>query len=107
MAQEQSLAGPEPEDSESADLIESGELGAGEVRQENFEDSTTIADRRNKRQPIDHAGNEVENGPEIDPDDPNLSEIMTEAGAQEDRGIFGMRDEDEMVLGDPEEEEEE
>ena len=95
-----------PEDAETEETFNIDGMNAGEVREESFEESATGMNKRDKRLPIDHAGNEVENGPAVDPDDPNLSEVMTEAGAQEDRASLGMRGEDEMMLDDPEEEEE-
>ena len=58
------------------------------------------------RQPVDRAGNEVENGPGVDIEDPNLSATMAEAGAEDRKDELGMRDEDEMKLDDPEQEDE-
>ena len=46
----------------------------------------------------DKIGNELENGPYIDPDDPNLSASITEVGAENRKRELGMRDEDEMLL---------
>ena len=54
----------------------------------------------------DPTGNEVENGPDVDPNDPNLSATFAEAGAEERKASLGMRDE-EKFLDDPEAEEEE
>ena len=53
---------------------------------------------------VDRSGNEVENGPDIDPDDPNLSEAAAEAGAQNRKSELGLEDEDEMRLGNPDSE---
>jgi hypothetical protein len=53
----------------------------------------------------DPAGNEVENGPEVDPNDPNLSATLAEAGAEERKDALGMTD-IEPFLDDPEAEDE-
>ncbi len=63
------------------------------------------ADRNDSPDPMDPTGNEVENGPEVDPSDPNLSAALAETGAQEDRASLGKREEGMMELDDPEEEE--
>lgn len=67
--------------------------------------SAPNADRNDIPDPMDPTGNEVENGPQVDPSDPNLSATLAETGAQEDRDSLGMRDEDAMRLEDPEKEE--
>jgi hypothetical protein len=54
----------------------------------------------------DPTGNEVENGPEVDPNDPNLSATLAEAGAEERKDALGMTD-IEPFLDDPEAETEE
>lgn len=54
----------------------------------------------------DPTGNEVENGPEVDPNDPNLSATLAEAGAEERKDALGMTDIEDF-LDDPEAEEEE
>jgi hypothetical protein len=54
----------------------------------------------------DPTGNEVENGPEVDPNDPNLSATFAEAGAEERQDSIGMLDAEEFALDDPEAEEE-
>ena len=46
----------------------------------------------------DKIGNETENGPDVDPDDPNLSASITEARAENRKRELGMKDEDEMRL---------
>jgi hypothetical protein len=38
----------------------------------------------------DRSGNEVENGPDVDPDDPNLSATFTEAGIEERADDLGL-----------------
>ena len=51
----------------------------------------------------DPTGNEVENGPEVDPNDPNLSATFAEGGAeQHDDATQAMRDKEEFSLDDPE-----
>ena len=50
----------------------------------------------------DPTGNEVENGPEVDPNDPNLSATFAEAGAEERKDAMGMHGSDEFLLDDPE-----
>ena len=47
------------------------------------------------------AGEELENGPDVDSEDPNLSAMMAEAGAEDRLNGLGMRDENEMRLEDP------
>jgi hypothetical protein len=54
----------------------------------------------------DPAGNETENGPDVDPNDPNLSAALTEAGAEDRKDELGMTDIEEF-LDDPEAEDEE
>lgn len=49
----------------------------------------------------DPTGNEVENGPDVDPNDPNLSATLAEAGAEERKDEMGMTDIEEF-LDDPE-----
>lgn len=49
----------------------------------------------------DPTGNEVENGPEVDPNDPNLSATLAEAGAEERKDDLGMTDIEDF-LDDPE-----
>jgi hypothetical protein len=49
----------------------------------------------------DPTGNEVENGPDVDPNDPNLSATFAEAGAEDRKQAMGMRD-TEPFLDDPE-----
>ena len=53
----------------------------------------------------DPAGNETENGPDVDPNDPNLSATLTEAGVDERKDELGMTDIEEF-LDDPENEDE-
>ena len=50
----------------------------------------------------DPTGNEVENGPDVDPNDPNLSATFAEAGAEDRKETMGMLDEEEEFLDDPE-----
>jgi hypothetical protein len=54
----------------------------------------------------DPTGNETENGPDVDPNDPNLSATLTEAGVEERKDAMGMTDIEDF-LDDPEAEEEE
>jgi hypothetical protein len=49
----------------------------------------------------DPTGNETENGPDVDPNDPNLSATLTEAGVEERKDLMGMTD-IEPFLDDPE-----
>src|SRR5215217_3671052 len=53
----------------------------------------------------DPTGNEVENGPDVDPNDPNLSATLAEAGAEERKNELGMTD-IEPFLDDPDADEE-
>ncbi len=46
-------------------------------------------------------GDEIENGPDVDPEDPNLSAVMAEAGAEDRKDELGMKDEQEKFLDDP------
>lgn len=73
-----------------------------ESRQELLEDAARGI--RQKEGPArDPTGNEIENGPQVDPTDPNLSAVMAEAGAQEDQASLGMQENDgRMQLEDPE-----
>ena len=50
----------------------------------------------------DPTGNEVENGPDVDPNDPNLSATFAEAGASEQSGARGLQAGEEFALDDPE-----
>lgn len=64
------------------------------------------ADRHDIPDPVDPTGSEWENGPGVDVDDPNLSQVMAEAGAEERREDLGELDEvtgrDRLRLDDPE-----
>jgi hypothetical protein len=64
------------------------------------------ADRHDMPDPVDPTGAEWENGPGVDVDDPNLSQVMAEAGAEERREDLGELDEttgrDRLRLDDPE-----
>jgi len=51
--------------------------------------------------PRDSAG-DLENGPDVDSEDPNLSAVMAEAGAEDRMEGVGMRDENEMRLDEEE-----
>jgi hypothetical protein len=59
------------------------------------------------RPAIDPTGNEVENGPEVDPSDPNLSAALVDADGGDMNEALGLRGEDTMELDDPEEMDEE
>lgn len=75
-----------------------------DLRQEMLED-TARGTGRKEGPARDPTGNETENGPQVDPADPNLSAVMAEAGAQEDQASLGMGDDaedDRMRLEDPE-----
>lgn len=69
------------------------------------------ANRTDMPDPVDPTGSEWENGPGVDVDDPNLSQVMAEAGAEERREDLGRLDEtgesDRLRLDDPEVEDEE
>ncbi len=73
-----------------------------DLRQEVLEDAARGI--RRKEGPARDPTHEIENGPQVDPADPNLSAVMAEAGAQEDQASLGMRDDDDgrMRLEDPE-----
>lgn len=64
------------------------------------------ADRHDLPDPVDPTGSEWENGPGVDVDDPNLSQVMAEAGAEERREDLGELDEatgrDRLRLDNPE-----
>ncbi len=79
------------------DVMEDAARGIGREGRENAERERESGPAR------DPTGNEVENGPQVDPADPNLSAVMAEAGAQEDQASLGMAGDDErMQLDDPE-----
>lgn len=77
-----------------------------ELRQDVMEDAARGIGRENGRESgraHDPTGNEIENGPQVAPADPNLSAVMAEAGAQEDQASLGMpEDDDRLQLDDPE-----
>ncbi|HEX2612121.1 MAG TPA: hypothetical protein VHO02_00815 [Fibrobacteria bacterium] len=68
------------------------------------------ADRTDQQDPIDPTGAEWENGPGVDVDDPNLSQLMAEGQVGDGKDALGRtdgaRDPEEMQLDDPEELEE-